>query len=453
MNIFGKHFILEEAVLWTDRTPSPTEYVLLTLSDMEIFEHIDKPCLSANFTFTDTKNILDNIDFQGSERLRITLKPADEATGVGITKVFILDRLVRVEKLNDKVDQVFVHGIEDIDFYANVQNINKVMTGTPASIVSKIASEYLKKDMLVTDGDAQRMKVIVPNLDPLDAMCWIKNRATNKDGLPYYLYSCWGDNYLRFFDLGTIMTRTPVNSKPFTYTMGYGSVNPYDTSSEDFGIKKLIYENNEDLYSIIRAGSVGSKNNFINTMFGNYIQSNFSVDKDTFNKLADNNYFVSGQNRYSFGPASKVFDRNLSDYKSRVNSYVTNTGSYWTDKGYYKSYSEEQTEGDHKLKLVSKSIKEFIGKNTLTIQLDGRVFTQQPDKKDDENCYTVGNVIKILVFESNPDEDAEVRIDRKKSGNYIVFKARHMMSVGSYFVNLTCGKLASLEADTVTLDG
>ena len=60
---------------------------------------------------------------------------------------------------------------------------------------------------------------------------------------------------------------------------------------------------------------------------------------------------------------------------------------------------------------------------------------------------TVGRIIN-LRFISNlidaTENGANVNIDKKKSGEYLIFSARHMMKKENYNIGLTCVKLANL---------
>ena len=59
---------------------------------------------------------------------------------------------------------------------------------------------------------------------------------------------------------------------------------------------------------------------------------------------------------------------------------------------------------------------------------------------------TIGRIIN-LQFISNfigANEEADVSIDRKKSGEYLIFSARHMMKKEQYNIGLSCIKLANL---------
>jgi hypothetical protein len=448
MREFAKHFVLESAILSTDRSVEVTEYDLLTLTDFEVFEELDLPYVTAVFTFTDTQNVMDRIDFQGSERLTITLSAGGVSKpSTPIKKTFVLDEVIGVKRLNEKMDQVFIHGIEDIDFESNVQNISKSFTGNSIKIVTQIANTYLNKEVLASDTDDQQMKVIVPNLDPIESMCWIKNRATNTDGLPFYLFSIFGDNNLRYYDLGSMLQQPAMNKdNPYVFSSNNAQQeNPY---SDIMTIKKFEYEGTENLYRIIRRGYIGSRNLFLNTATGTFKTINFQAEKDLFAPMYEQGYFPKGQDRFAFGPNTKVQDVNVSGYTSTVKSQIQSTGAYWGN-GNYKTYNEEYNTDKHLQKIKSGALKTFLSKNVITIQVDGKPFAIGPDTANAENHNTIGRVVKILFYESAPDEDNIVKVDRKKSGDYLVFSTRHTFSINLYNVSLTCVKLSSLNEDGV----
>ena len=450
MRSFGKHFTLESAILSTDRTVEVSEFDLLTLSDFEIFEELDLPYVTGIFTFTDTKNVMDGIDFQGSERLRITLSNnGTEGTEPPIVKTFVLDYIVGVERLNDKTDQVFIHGVEDLDFESNVQNISKSFSGSSTEIVAAIANNYLNKQVETVGNSDQQMKVIIPNLDPIEGMCWIKNRSTNEDGMPYYLFSVFGDNILRYYDLGSMLQQPAMNSsRPYTYSSQHKDhEDPY---SDIMSIKRFEYQGTENLYKIIKDGFIGSKNIFLNTLTGTFKSIDFKVEDNLFSEMHDKDYFPKGQSSFAYGPNTKIQGTKVSDYQSVVKSQVQSSGAYWGN-GNFKTYNEETNNDKHMQKIKSGALKTFLSKNVITIQVDGRPFAKGPDSKLKKNQNTIGRIVKILFYESNPDEENIVKVDRKKSGDYLIFSSRHTFSINLYNVSLTCVKLSSLNEDGVQI--
>ena len=57
----------------------------------QIYENIELPFLTADFLFIDTANIIQDMDFQGGEKLVVEFQHSEEkSTGVSITKEFLI---------------------------------------------------------------------------------------------------------------------------------------------------------------------------------------------------------------------------------------------------------------------------------------------------------------------------------------------------------------------------
>ena len=64
------------------------------ISGFEIYEHINKPYITAKFFFIDHNNILQAFDFSGGEKLSIVLQHSEEKTsGFQIEKDFLIDKI------------------------------------------------------------------------------------------------------------------------------------------------------------------------------------------------------------------------------------------------------------------------------------------------------------------------------------------------------------------------
>ena len=103
-------------------------------------------------------------------------------------------------------------------------------------MISKICDEYLGK-MVEVDGDdaISNMKVVVPNLHPLEACLWLKNRTNSSTGTPFYLYSTLALNKIMLKDLGSMLTQKPINAAaPYVYA-------PECTSISNFCTKILCH--------------------------------------------------------------------------------------------------------------------------------------------------------------------------------------------------------------------
>ena len=60
------------------------------ISSFQIFEHIEKPYLTAEINIVDNVNLIQGYDFQGGEKLTIDIVQSEERNdGLGITKEFL----------------------------------------------------------------------------------------------------------------------------------------------------------------------------------------------------------------------------------------------------------------------------------------------------------------------------------------------------------------------------
>ena len=125
-----------------------------------------------------------------------------------IKSIHKIDNIFKVDERNESV---VIHCIEYHAFESAAQNISKSYSGAPSKIIKKILDEYLDKELLIDDVDAiNDLKVIIPNLDPIEACNWLKKRVLSQSGLPFYLYSALGVNNLVLKSLDKMLTQTPL---------------------------------------------------------------------------------------------------------------------------------------------------------------------------------------------------------------------------------------------------
>ena len=89
-------FVLEKATI---SSPAFSDGAFIdiknVITDIEIFEHLDKPYLTGTVVFVDDANIYNSVDFTGSEKLSISVAlPGDESTS--IEKDFIIQKVIEI---------------------------------------------------------------------------------------------------------------------------------------------------------------------------------------------------------------------------------------------------------------------------------------------------------------------------------------------------------------------
>lgn len=432
-------YSLVSAIITSDRVQSEVE-ISAVVTEFVIYEHIEKPYLTMRLSFIDQINIVQTVDFQGGEKLSIVIKQIEEIqTGNEIRKDFVIDEIEKVIKIDERNETVVIHCTEYHMFEAAAQNVNKSYSGSPSSIINSLVSSYINKSLVIDGIDSTKnLKVIIPNLDPIDAALWIKNRSVTYNGLPFFLYSPLGVDNLVFKDLGKMLSE-PVNNitRPYVYT---SSLSQSSGESKLYSIIEYKYENSEELINLLRKGYVGASYSFYDVHRGISEEKHFDVD-NVFKSLLVQNLLGGENSKYNYGPEYKIKGKNLSTYNSKVISKISSSGSYrgGSYNAGYRSYSDETLGGDHMKHITSKAIKGFLSKTPLCITVKGREFITGNDN------YTLGKTIRVLFLDADPTEDTHnASKDLKKSGDYLIIGAKHSFNGDKVTSELLCGKVASI---------
>ncbi len=432
-------YSLVSAIITSDRVQSEVE-ISAVVSEFVIYEHIEKPYLTMRLSFIDQINIVQTVDFQGGEKLSIVIKQIEEVqTGNEIRKDFVIDEIEKVIKLDERNETVVIHCTEYHMFEAAAQNVNKSYSGSPSSIINSLISSYINNSLVIDGTDSTKnLKVIIPNLDPIDAALWIKNRSVTYNGLPFFLYSPLGVDNLVFKDLGKMLSE-PVNNitRPYVYT---SSLSHSSGESKLYSIIEYKYENSEELINLLRKGYVGASYSFYDVHRGISEEKHFDVD-NVFKSLLVQNLLGGQNSKYNYGPEYKIKGKNLSSYNSKVISKISSSGSYrgGSYNAGYRSYSDETLGGDHMKHITGKAIKGFLSKTPLCITVKGREFITGNDN------YTLGKTIRVLFLDADPTEDTHnASKDLKKSGDYLIIGAKHSFNGDKVTSELLCGKVASI---------
>ena len=432
-------YSLVSAIITSDRVQSEVE-ISAVVTEFVIYEHIEKPYLTMRLSFIDQINIVQTVDFQGGEKLSIVIKQIEEIqTGNEIRKDFVIDEIEKVIKIDERNETVVIHCTEYHMFEAAAQNVNKSYSGSPSSIINSLVSSYINKSLVIDGIDSTKnLKVIIPNLDPIDAALWIKNRSVTYNGLPFFLYSPLGVDNLVFKDLGKMLSE-PVNNitRPYVYT---SSLSQSSGESKLYSIIEYKYENSEELINLLRKGYVGASYSFYDVHRGISEEKHFDVD-NAFKSLLVQNLLGGENSKYNYGPEYKIKGKNLSTYNSKVISKISSSGSYrgGSYNAGYRSYSDETLGGDHMKHITSKAIKGFLSKTPLCITVKGREFITGNDN------YTLGKTIRVLFLDADPTEDIHnASKDLKKSGDYLIIGAKHSFNGDKVTSELLCGKVASI---------
>lgn len=436
--------------------------------DIDIYEHLDKPYL------TGVMSVLDNVDLFGSlnvngatkinMKLRLNVAEAEEEgkkfTPLPVERTFYIDSIMSSMKYQEKGEVQVIHLIEDHAYKSNQMNVNRAYAGTSTRMITRLMKELDSERMVFsTEKDDGTMKVIIPNLSPIDAMIWIKNRSVTAEGYPMYLFTTLsGLKTLNFFDLKTMLESEVMNPKQ-AFTFSSANVSVKKDGKQNFSVpqRRVIlnyeYKNTEDLYSLMSKGlMLPTTIQYINTANGNNGRNDLSFDpKEAIDRLDPRvikgvpNYdpylkdsyidpiFTSPKN-IKISAAQVVSSDAFKTARLSEDNLTGDITPVW-DK--LNGYSEHGESGGYKNQMIARTLDALMKINPLVLTVNGADFLSGTDST------TIGNKIRVKFPRNVDDRESEFQFDPKKSGDYLIYSARHSFRGDSYTVNLTGMKLSN----------
>ena len=455
-------FIIERADLITPQIPDKRFDLKNIILDIDIFEHINKPYLTGTVTVIDDTSLYSGINFKGIEYLALTLRLPDPGFKP-ITKVFYIDRVVTNQRANDQEAVLMFHISEDIKFIDEFINVNESFEGKGSEIIKQLMKRYFEKNVetdRVVSETQPPFKIVVPNISPLSAADWVKDRITSQLGAPYYLFSTLAkpDLFLRNFET---MIFNPVNTKvPFRYSQALVNKNQLSLDDEMFIIENHHDNETADISRLNDSGFVNAK-----FVFHDVVRNRMFVPGNT-----ETTRYREGYNNSQVGKrwtAQGLFDTKFFEGRTgtsqKLNSpYPSEARLPWkldTDPNnsnplenprvherpesriitqlyasrqygeQFYGYNEGRTETDHLMKVDSKAIRNWAVSSPLTFTVPGRLFLSGAVHA------TIGYMYR-LEFTSFINE--QLFRDAKRSGDYLIFTARHSFSKDhGYRVHMT----------------
>lgn len=430
---FATAVTIESVTIHTEIAP-PVE-IAAAVTDIDVFEHIDKPYLTAVVGFVDFEDVVGLLNLSGGEKVIIELK-ANVEEAYPVVNKFYIDKIMSSTKVSDNEEFFTLHLIEDIGFESNLMNVNKPYTGKSTEIIKTIAKDFLGAEVDIKANDVQDMKVIVPNLTPIDAMCWVKNRSTTFEGYPIYLYSTLVDNSLQVSDLQTLLTERSMNPEEGQeYTHYESQVNLGIDKMGRRVIKGYQSKDTYDVYKLIDLGLLGAEHQYldITKKEGDNRNYNFILDfdMDVIKNTLEKDTSLTEKTKL-------IFDKSRHDWSSgdsKINSRkITRIGSanVFNNK---KSISQGEDVPAYKRNEISRTISQLLTTDPITFVVNGIDFFSGI------KSATIGNKLTIKFLRNTKAGDPQELFDFKKSGDYIIFACKHSFTTTDYTLTFSGVKM------------
>lgn len=402
------------------------------ISEINIFEHVDKPFLTGNILFNDNAGLYNEVNWQGTETLSLTIR-TDQSGDFTINRVFRIINVKQSVKSNDNNETFLMEFIDEYAWLSSTINVNKAYQGKCKNIVTNIISDNLGIEVMSQNkpDSYKDMRVLVPNMSPLQAAMWIKDRARDVYGSPYFLYASIADERLRYIDLETILSLGPLNSgRDYIFAQAFGSQSPkMDFEDQCFIIQTYRQPESENMLRLSNQGYVGAEWEFLDPIKANSYKIKHDISS-TFRSMVARGVFPSTQNVPVYDGA-EALHKNTSRHITQMAGSRT-----YTDYKKVNNIYEAEEATYHREKILSKALRNFLLKSPVDINVPGKNFFLR------RKNMTIGNTINVM-FQVNDDTDGSNVVDYKRSGQYMVYSARHVFTANRYTVNLTCAKLAT----------
>tara|TARA_B100001057_G_scaffold43025_1_gene38490 strand:- start:1668 stop:3092 length:1425 start_codon:yes stop_codon:yes gene_type:complete len=458
---FDPHeFEMRRAVLSTQRNDHVVD-ITNTLIELVIFEHIERAYLTGKLSYIDTGRSIESMDFQGTEFLEVEF--ALHTTPHKVTKRFVVREVESIVPTTDTTDTVTL-GIVDYDSYLNTLiNVNKMYEGKPSQIIDNILIDSFDNKRVIRAGDASQIpslideyntasnpnadelnsyrqlaqelqssfRYIVPNLNPLEAIEVIKRRTTGLTGTPFFCYASLADNNLRFYDLYSLLQEPPINDgDPFIFSSQLSQKAPTTGAGLARQISRIKNPKNANTLALIMNGDVGSFYEYVDTTHGLEYRFNYDLEKVMSNLLTSNSYPAADtRSQFKNTPISEM----LAERITRVA-----TGNIYDED--VKNLHEDTSTQRHSAKAISQSVRNLLGKAVLEIEVPGLHMMPQGGNK------TLGRILSIVSV-ADTEQFVEV-FDRKRTGDYMIYTARHVLTPNNHTVGLSLVKIANYRGNT-----
>lgn len=415
-----------------------------SVSELNIFESLDKPYLTGTVVILDDKALFDRISFQGTERFRIKMASVDNDLDTVFERTFIMTGIERSVKSNDNgKSSVYVFTLLDEHaFLSELKKISKSFNGSIDSILTKLLATEMNMDidlsyLFVGNGKKvepvqTNIKGIIPNLHPIEAVRWLVKRATTTTGSPFFAYASMHDNNLRLGNLDSMLSQKAFNSKlPYTYNPANIAEAENQTELErTFTIKDLKTSKMANTLNLIQQGAVSSRYSNTNLNTGQIFSQHHTI-RNTLDNLKTNNVIGGLQN--VFDGEFKVDESHVDIFESKTFHTVTSSGTY----GRYKSYHDEFDATKFKKKIESPAILNHLYKNMMNVIVEGAGFIVSK--------ATVGDIVNLKVVndsvEMSQTGSENELVDATRSGDFIIYDTRHTFRGTQHVVSMNLCKL------------
>jgi hypothetical protein len=275
-------------------TKRPNEQIKEVFLEFNIHESLFHPYgIYGDVVMNDAINFMKYVPIIGEEILNILAKNSGEKIDgeFGAARQLPVTGISKQVALASNTQAYLINFISPLLFN---NRINRVLRSyknqTPNEIISSIYTDFYEgltyeiESGITIEESINKIDCIIPNWYPIDAMCWVAERAINENGnADYLIYETYNTGF-NFRSIDSLLKQDSKGS--LTIEPSGGSQTPGETSNRINDSKRIIREFPIRRYKIIKSndsdlnrkeGMLKSKiitHDMVNKTIGGFFQSN-----------------------------------------------------------------------------------------------------------------------------------------------------------------------------------
>ena len=428
-------------VVYSHKHKEPID-ILSHVDEIEIYENIEMPYLTGTFSMKDDMRFYDGVGINGTEMIEITLE-SPENVGHQILKRFTIFEIISGAKATDNIEVLEIKIVENNCFNDKLMQINKAYSGTPDVIIAKILKDNLNLDMLESDLPAikpyqKTMKVVIPYMTPFEAAQWICSTMSTELGLPYFLFATLNDENIQLKSLEEMLREPAWNKEsPYRFSAAYNqSTTKLASDKNVFNVGAYSGHSKENTFSLMASGSTAGLRSITDATSGQLIDYSFDVDT-LFQDLSETE-IIDVDHEPVFHALYDFNSKPMNEYNTFNSHRIVSNQTY---NGVSNIYEETST-GAYRLHACKNALHNMMMKSSINIRVPGIMYMVGANAsigRQIDFIYPANNT-NMISQSSASDEDV---IDKKRSGTYVIYTARHHFVDTQHNVDMSCVKLGN----------
>jgi len=415
--------------------------VVQNVTEINVYEHLDNPYLTASVMIADSSNLLENIGFLGTENVTISLKIKGDDRSIAKTKEFVVTDVRGVAPINDYSEAISLSLIEKHAYVSRLTTVSKAYQGKAENIIANLMYDHTQKRVDVPDDFSSSagspLKVVIPSMTPLKAARWLRNRMVTEAGSPYFLYSTLNGPNLFLVDLDHMLIQRPINQdRPYSFGQAFTNETVSNTVDDQARvIESYMLSKSENMFKMAADGILNSTHQYYDLVKSRDEQEvEITVSMaEAIEKLKIRGILSREQSQPIYDNEFTILDKKISEYNTAPTKMIMSSNTFQDFANYY----EAETQDQQQLRAYSLAMRHYLLKSPLEIVMPGFDFLGRGDD------ITIGKQIALQFFKNDPAvvESGEDPLDKKRTGNYIIYTMRHIIQPEKYSVSMSCVKL------------